>query len=53
MAVGASNIGCISVVLGLVSAFYFDVPVGPSIVVVATLIFLVFYFYPNVLKTRN
>jgi zinc transport system permease protein len=53
MAGRASIIGCISVVLGLISAFYFDVPVGPSIVVVATLIFLVFYFYPNVLKTRN
>ena len=53
MAVRASIIGSISVVLGLVSAFYFDVPVGPSIVVVATLIFLVFYFYPNVLKIRN
>ena len=52
MAVRASIIGSISVVLGLVSAFYFDVPVGPSIVVVATLIFLVFYFYPGVLKPK-
>lgn len=53
MAVKASIIGCISVVLGLASAFYFDVPVGPSIVVMATLIFLVFYFYPSVLKPRS
>jgi zinc transport system permease protein len=53
MAIRASIIGCVSVVLGLISAFYFDVPVGPSIVVVATLIFLAFYFYPSVLKNRN
>lgn len=53
MAVRASIIGCISVVLGLFSAFYFDVPVGPSIVVVATLIFLGFYFYPSVLKNKG
>ena len=53
MAVKASIIGCISVVLGLVSAFYFDVPVGPSIVVVATLIFLFFYFYPRFSKNRS
>lgn len=52
MAVKASLIGVVSVILGLVSAFYFDVPVGPSIVVVATLIFLAFYFYPGILKTR-
>ena len=52
MAVKASIIGCVSIVLGLVSAFYFDVPVGPSIVVVATLIFLFFYFYSNVQKLR-
>lgn len=52
MAAKASIVGCISVMLGLVSAFYFDVPVGPSIVVVATLIFLIFYFYPGVLKQK-
>ena len=49
----ASLIGVISVVLGLLSAFYFDVPVGPSIVVVATLIFLGFYFFPGVQKDRG
>ncbi|MDG1027284.1 MAG: iron chelate uptake ABC transporter family permease subunit [Gammaproteobacteria bacterium] len=53
MAVKASLVGSISVVLGLISAFYFDVPVGPSIVVVATLIFLLFYFYPSVLKSKS
>ncbi|GJM12007.1 MAG: zinc ABC transporter permease [Pseudohongiella sp.] len=53
MATKASIIGCVSVLLGLVSAFFFDVPVGPSIVVVATLIFLGFYFYPGVLKPKN
>ena len=53
MAVGASIIGCISVVLGLISAFYFDVPVGPSIVVVATLIFLFSYFYLSASKNRS
>ncbi len=49
----ASIIGVISVVLGLLSAFYFDVPVGPSIVVVATLIFLGFYFFPAVQNDRG
>ena len=53
MAVKASLVGSISVVLGLISAFYFDVPVGPSIVVVATLIFLLFYFYPSVLRNKS
>lgn len=53
MATKASLIGVVSVVTGLVAAFYFDVPVGPSIVVVATLIFLLFYFYPGVLKAKN
>jgi zinc transport system permease protein len=53
MAVRASIVGCLSVLLGLVSAFYFDVPVGPSIVVAATLIFLAFNFYPSVLKKNS
>lgn len=53
MAVKASIIGIISVVLGLLAAFYFDVPVSPSIVVVATLIFLALYFFPSVLKTHR
>lgn len=53
MAVKASIIGIISVVLGLLAAFYFDVPVSPSIVVAATLIFLALYFFPSVLKTHR
>lgn len=53
MAGKASIIGVVSVLLGLVLAFFFDVPVGPSIVVVATLIFLALYFFPSVLKNQN
>lgn len=45
MSIKASVIGLVSVLLGLVSAFYLDVPVGPSIVVIATLIFLGIYFF--------
>ena len=41
MAVRASLIGCVAVVIGLFGAFVVDVPVGPSIVVCATAIFLV------------
>ena len=40
MAVRASLIGCMAVVVGLFGAFLIDVPVGPSIVVCATVIFL-------------
>ncbi|MDO7657336.1 MAG: metal ABC transporter permease [OM182 bacterium] len=40
MAVRASLIGCMAVVVGLFGAFVIDVPVGPSIVVCATVIFL-------------
>lgn len=47
MAVKASFIGILSVILGLGSAFYFNVPVGPAIVVVATLIFLLLYFFQS------
>jgi zinc transport system permease protein len=48
MAVKASIIGVISVVLGIFSSFYLDVPVGPTIVVVATVIFLLLYFRSGV-----
>ncbi len=48
MAVKASIIGIISVVLGIISSFYLDVPVGPTIVVVATIIFLLLYFKTGV-----
>ncbi len=53
MAGKASLIGVISVLSGLVSAFYFDVPAGPSIVAVATLIFLCFYFFSSILKSGS
>lgn len=40
MAYVASFIGAVSVVIGLLAAFYLDTPPGPTIVVVATFIFL-------------
>lgn len=45
MAFIASLIGSISIVFGLFAAFYLNTPAGPSIVVVATMIFLGLYFY--------
>lgn len=45
MAYVASIIGAISIVIGLFAAFYLDTPAGPSIVVVATIIFLGLFFY--------
>ncbi len=53
MAVKASCIGVLSVVLGLGSAFYFNLPVGPIIVVVATLIFLALYFFQGTQKSES
>lgn len=53
MAVKASCIGILSVISGLGSAFYFNVPVGPAIVVVATLIFLALYFFQGVQKSTS
>lgn len=53
MAVKASCIGILSVILGLGSAFYFNVPVGPAIVVVATLIFLLLYFFQGGQKSGS
>jgi len=47
MAIKASIIAAISVISGLFVAFYLDTPVGPSIVVLATLIFLVLFFLPT------
>ncbi|MBF0447455.1 MAG: metal ABC transporter permease [Magnetococcales bacterium] len=41
MAVGAALIGCGSVGIGLTSSLYFDTPSGPSIVVSATLFFII------------
>lgn len=39
MAISASLIGCLAVCGGLAASFYWDTPTGPSIVVVAALIF--------------
>ena len=47
MAIGASTIGCLSVLLGLLLAFYANTPVGPTIVVVATGFFLLLHFAPR------
>lgn len=47
MAFLASFIGAASIVLGLFSAFYFDTPVGPTIVVIAALFFLFVHFLPG------
>lgn len=40
--------GFLSVLLGLVSSFVFDIPTGPSIVLIATLIFLLSLVKPRV-----
>ena len=50
MAVTASGIGVGSIIFGLLAAFYLDTPVGPSIVVIATIVFLLFYFFPSTQK---
>ena len=50
MAFFASLIGIFSVVVGLFSAFHFDTPVGPSIVVVATIIFVTMHYFPSMEK---
>lgn len=41
MALGATIVGVLSVIAGLLSSLHFDTPSGPSIVVVATLCFIV------------
>ena len=46
MALLASLIGAASILIGLIGAFYLDAPVGPTIVVCATLVFLVIFFAP-------
>ncbi len=50
MAIMASAIGAGSIIVGLFGAFYFDTPVGPTIVVVATTIFLASHFSPGIQK---
>jgi zinc transport system permease protein len=47
MAIIASALGVLSVLVGLFGAFYLDAPPGPSIVVVATALFLLSYFLPD------
>jgi len=46
MAVKASFLGCIAVILGLTLSYSFDTPLGPSIVVCSTLIFIIVYSLP-------
>ena len=41
MALLASGIGVFSVIAGVLSAFYLDTPVGPTIVVIAALVFFI------------
>ena len=47
MAIGASLVGVASVVIGIAASFYIDLPAGPSIVVVATAIFLLSFAWPR------
>lgn len=47
MAWGAAAIGAVSVVLGLLASLYLDTPSGPSIVVVATIIFAATLAWPG------
>ena len=46
MAVKASLLGCIAVILGLIFSYNFDTPLGPSIVVCCTFIFIIVYSLP-------
>lgn len=52
MALGAVVIGVISVVVGLASSYQWDVPAGPAIVAVLTLIFAGAYFWPVLRKNK-
>ena len=47
MALLASLIGALSVVCGLIGAFFLDTPAGPTIVVVASIFFVTLYFGPR------
>jgi len=47
MAVGASLVGVVSVVVGIAASFFVDLPAGPSIVIAATVIFLLSYAWPR------
>ena len=46
MAVKSSLLGCIAVIFGLMLSYNFDTPLGPSIVVCSTLIFIIVYSLP-------
>jgi zinc transport system permease protein len=41
MALGASAVGCLAVILGISASWLWDTPTGPSIVVVAALLYMV------------
>ncbi|EPJ47437.1 MAG: high-affinity zinc uptake system membrane protein ZnuB [Osedax symbiont Rs1] len=47
MALLASLLGCIAVVVGLLASFEFDTPAGPSVVVAAMTIFIGIYLWPK------
>lgn len=47
MALGASVIGCVSVVCGLLMSYYWDTPAGPSIVASACVFFLLLFLSPG------
>ena len=47
MAVLASLIGSLAVVLGLSMSWYWDTPTGPSVVVAASLLFTLFFLLPR------
>jgi len=53
MAVGALLIGVAAVVLGLMASLRLDTPAGPSIVVMATAIFVAVYLWPKRLLPRG
>ena len=47
MAIGASLLGMIAIIIGLSASFNFDTPAGPSIVAVSTLLFLATLLMPQ------
>lgn len=52
MAIGASLVGCLSVVGGLVMSYYMDTPAGPSIVASACIFFALSYLAPTLLGRK-
>jgi zinc transport system permease protein len=47
MAIGAALVGAVSVVLGVAASYYADTPAGPSIVIAATVLFLLSWVLPR------